>query len=62
MLEQHVFLYDTFMKYGSARKCQQKHLHEIHNERAPSRQTVHNLANKLRKAEPLTDNKQKHMH
>jgi hypothetical protein len=35
------------MKYGSAGKCQQKFRHQFHDERVPSRQTIHNLVNKL---------------
>jgi hypothetical protein len=39
-LEQRVFLYDTYVKYGSTRKCRQKFQHKFHDERVPSRQTV----------------------
>jgi hypothetical protein len=53
--EQSVFLYVTHVKYGSARKCRRK----FRDERVPSRQTIHNLVNKLR-TWPLTDKKQKH--
>jgi hypothetical protein len=42
-LEQGVILYDTYVKYGSARKCRGK----FRDERAPSRQTSHNLVNNL---------------
>jgi hypothetical protein len=46
--EQHVFLYDSYVKYGSARKCQQKFQHKFNDKIIPSRQTIHNLVNKLR--------------
>jgi hypothetical protein len=57
--EQHVFLYDTFVKYGSARKCQRKFQCKFHDERVPSRQTIHNLVNKLRSMGLLIHAKQK---
>jgi hypothetical protein len=49
-LEQRVFLYDIYMyvKYGSARKCRRKFRPAFRDERVPSRQTIHNLVNKLR--------------
>jgi hypothetical protein len=36
-LEQRVFLYVTYVKYGSAVKCRRK----FRDERVPSRQTIH---------------------
>jgi hypothetical protein len=42
-LEQRIFLYDTYVKYGSARKW----WHKFRDERVPRRQTIHNLVNKL---------------
>jgi predicted transcriptional regulator len=57
-LEQCVFLNDIYVKYGSARMCQ----HKFHAERVPSRQTVHNLVNKLRIKGLLVDKKQKRKH
>jgi hypothetical protein len=54
-LEQRVFLYDTCVKYGSAGKCRRK----FHNERVPSRQTIHSLVNKHRTTGLLIDKKQK---
>jgi hypothetical protein len=56
VLEQCVFLYDTYVKYGTATKCRRK----FHDERVPSRQTIHNLVNKLRTTGLLIDKKQKH--
>jgi hypothetical protein len=61
-LEQHVFLYDTCVKYGSARKCLQKFWCKFCDERGPSRQTVHNLVNNLRLVGLITDKKQGHKH
>jgi hypothetical protein len=55
-LEQHVFLYVTHVKYGTARKCLQK----CHDERVPSRQASHTLVHKLRTTRLLIDKKQKH--
>jgi hypothetical protein len=59
-LEQHVFLYDSYVKYRSAGKCMWKFRHKFHDKRVPSRQTIHNLVNKLRKMGLLIDKKQKH--
>jgi transposase len=56
ILEQCVFLYDTYVKYGSSGKCQRK----FRDERVPSRQTIHNLVNKLKTTGLLTDKKTKH--
>jgi hypothetical protein len=47
-LEQCVFMYDTYVKFGSAGKCRRKFRRKFHDERVPSRQTIHNLLNKLR--------------
>jgi hypothetical protein len=54
-LEQRVFLYDTYVKYGSAGKCRRK----FRDERVPNRQTSHNFVIKLRTG-LLTDKKTKH--
>jgi hypothetical protein len=59
-LEQPVFLYDTYVKYGSAGKCRQKFWHKFHDERVLSRQTIHNLVKKLRTMGLLIDKKQKY--
>jgi transposase len=48
------------MKYGSARKCQRKFWHKFHDERVPSRHTIHNLVNKLKTMGLGIDKKQKH--
>jgi transposase len=58
--EQRVFLYVTYVKYGSARKCRRKFRRKFCGERVPSRQTIHNLVNKLRTTGLLIENKQKH--
>jgi hypothetical protein len=55
-LEQRVFLYDTYVKYGCAGKCRRK----FRDERVPSTHTIHNLVNKLRTTGFLIDKKQKH--
>jgi transposase len=55
-LEQRIFLYDAYVKYGSARKCRRK----FRDERVPSRQIIHNLVNKLRTTGLLVDKEQKH--
>jgi hypothetical protein len=59
ILEQRVFLYDTYLKSGSARKCWQKFQSKFDDERVPSRQTIHNLVSKLRTG-LLILKKQKH--
>jgi hypothetical protein len=51
--EQRIFLYDTYVKYGYAGKCR----HKFHDETVPSRQTIHNLVNKLRTMGLLLDMK-----
>jgi hypothetical protein len=50
-LEQLVFLYDTYVKYGSAGKCRRQFRRKFRDETVPSRQTIHNLVNKLRSTE-----------
>jgi transposase len=55
-----VFLYDTCVEYGSPRKCQRKFQRKFHDERVPSRQTIHSVVNKLREMGLLIDKKQKH--
>jgi hypothetical protein len=47
-------------EYGPAGKCRQKFWRKFHDERVPSRRTVHNLVNKLRTTGLLIDKKQKH--
>jgi hypothetical protein len=58
-LEQCIFLYDTYVKYGSARKWRQKFQCEFRDERVPSRQTINSLVNKLISMGLLIDKKQK---
>jgi hypothetical protein len=60
ILEQHVFLYDTYVKNGSAGKCWRKFRRKFRNESVPSRQTIHHLVNKLRTTGLLIDKKTKH--
>jgi transposase len=59
-LEQRVFLYDAYVKYGSARKCWRKLGRKFRDEGVSSRQTIHGLVNKLRSTGLLIDKKQKH--
>jgi hypothetical protein len=54
-IEQHVFLYDTYMKYGSARKCRRK----FRDESVPNRETIHDLVNTIRSTGLLIYKKQK---
>jgi transposase len=61
-LEQRVFLYDTYLKYGSGGKCCRKFRRKFHDERVPSRRTINNLVNKLRTTGLLIDKKTKHNH
>jgi transposase len=58
--EQRVFLYDSYVKYGSDRKYLWKFRRKFHDEIIPSRQTIHNLVNQLRTTGLLIDKKQKH--
>jgi hypothetical protein len=59
-LEQREFLYDTYVKYGSAGKCRRKFHSEFHIERVASRQKIRNLVNKLRLTGLLIDKKETH--
>jgi hypothetical protein len=56
ILEQRVFLYDAYVKCGSARNCGRK----FPDERVASRRTIHNLMNKLRTRGLLIVKKEKH--
>jgi hypothetical protein len=47
-LGQRVFLYDTYVKYGSAGKYRRKCRRKFRDETVYSRQTIHNLVNKQR--------------
>jgi hypothetical protein len=57
--EQRLFLYDTSVKYGSARKCRRKFRRKFLGERVPCRQRIHNLVSKLRSTGHPIDKKQK---
>jgi hypothetical protein len=59
-LEQRVFLYDSYVKYESARKCRRKLRRKFCDERVPRNQTIRNLVNKLTSTWLLTDKTQKH--
>jgi hypothetical protein len=60
-LEQRVFLYDAYVKYISAVKCQQKFQCKFCDEKVHSRQIIRNLEDKLRTT-GLLIHKKKHMH
>jgi transposase len=62
VLEQRIFLYDPYVKYGFAGKCRRNFGRKFRDERVPSRQTIHNLVNKIRSTGLLMDQKQKHKH
>jgi hypothetical protein len=53
-LEQRVILYDTYAKYGSARKCRKKFRRKFCDERVPSRQTIHILYFSIREDYSIT--------
>jgi hypothetical protein len=59
-LEQRVFLYDTYVKYGSAGKFWRTFRRKFRGERVSSRQTIHNLLNKIRTTGLLIGKKQKY--
>jgi transposase len=55
-----VFLYDICVVYGPAGKCRRKFRRKFRDKRVPSRQTIHNLVNKLRTMGLSIDKKTKH--
>jgi transposase len=55
-----VFLYDSWVKYGSAGKCRRKFRRKFRDERVPSRKTIINLVNKLRTTGLLIGKEQKY--
>jgi hypothetical protein len=58
-LKQYEFLYDIYVKYGSARKCWRKFRRKFRDERVPRRQTIDNLVRKFRMG-LLIDKRQEH--
>jgi hypothetical protein len=50
----------TPVKYARATKCRRKFRRKFRDERVPSRQTIHDLVNKVRTKELLIEKKQKH--
>lgn len=54
-LEHRVFLYDTYVKCNSARKCQRKFVRKFPGVRVPHRNTIQNLVNKVRTTGVITD-------
>lgn len=61
-VEQLLSLYNIYVKYGTVRKCRRKFLRKFRDERAPSRQTINSLVNKLRSMGILIDMKQTRKH
>jgi hypothetical protein len=61
-LEQRVFLYDTYVKYGSAGKYRRKFRRKFRDKEFTAHKKIHNLVNKLRTTRLLIDKKQKHTH
>jgi hypothetical protein len=59
-LEQRVFLYDIYVKFGSSGKCRRKFRRKFRDESVPNRQTLHGLLNKLKTTGLLIDKKPKH--
>jgi hypothetical protein len=59
-LEQRAFLCDTYVKYGSARKCRRKFRHKFRDEGVPRWQIIHNFVSKLRTTGLLINKTQKH--
>jgi transposase len=55
-----LFPYDSYVKYGYAGKCRRKFRTKLCDEGVPSRQTIHNLVNKLTRTGLLIDKKHKH--
>ncbi|KAJ4430118.1 hypothetical protein ANN_22328 [Periplaneta americana] len=47
--EQCTFLEDAYVKYSSARRCRREFEHRFADVRIPSRSTIHNLVNKVRR-------------
>jgi transposase len=56
-LEHRVFLYDTYVKCKSARKCQRKFRRKFPGVRIPHRNTIQNLVNKVRSTGEVMDRK-----
>jgi transposase len=54
-LEHRVFLYDTYVKCNSARKCQRQFVRKFPGVRVPHRNTIQNLVNKVRTTGVITD-------
>jgi hypothetical protein len=59
-LEKHVYVYATYVKYGSVGTCWRIFRNTACDERIPSRQTIHNLVNTFRSTGLPMEKKQKH--
>ncbi|XP_021921559.1 uncharacterized protein LOC110830678 isoform X2 [Zootermopsis nevadensis] len=58
-LQQRLFLYDSYVRYNSARKSQRKFGRKFPGVRIPTRYAIHYLVNKVRKTGVLRDSKPK---
>jgi hypothetical protein len=58
-VEKRVFVYDVYLKYGSARKRWRKFGRKFPNETVPSRETNKKLVNKLTSMGLLIDKEEK---
>jgi len=56
-IEQRVYLVLLYFKYESAGKCRRKFRCQFPGEPVPSRQSIHNLVNKLKRTGSLLDKK-----
>jgi hypothetical protein len=56
-LEQRVYIYDTYVKSGSARKVRRRFGRKFQDVTVPQRETVHRLMNKVRETESVLDRK-----
>jgi hypothetical protein len=56
-VEQHAFLYESYVKCGSARKCQRKFHRKLSGITVPSITGIHKLIKKVRSTGSLVDKK-----
>lgn len=56
-LEQRVFMYDAYVKSGSARKVRRRFRRKFQDVSVPHRETVHRIVNKVRATGSLLDRK-----
>lgn len=56
-LEQRVYMYDTYVKSGSAREVRRRFRRKFQEITVPQRETVHKLVNKVRRTGSVLDRK-----